>query len=147
MGRHMKRKKKKRKSRRLRNADRRMNTPASEARVKRIKQKRDKKAKKRKKYRPRTMHDIIILNKKQLLREHTHVIGMTQVFHVAKFTFGYVVECESTDENRLLERETLFSRDGVIWTLLGRHRQGPAHHKMKWYPRDNIYPIGCKVRL
>jgi len=143
----MKRKKKKRKSRRLRNRDRRMSARAYETRAERIERKRAKKAKKRKKYRPRTMNDIITLNHKQLIREHTRVIGMTQVFHVAEFTFGYVVECESTDENRLLERETLFSRDGVTWTLLSRHRQGPTHHKMKWYPRDNIYPVGCKVRM
>lgn len=141
----MKRKTKKRKSRRLRNANRRMKEYARETRGERRVRKR--KEKKRKKYRPCTLTDIRMLNRGQLLREYTRVIETTQVFHVAKFTFGYVVECESTDEHRLLERETLFSRDGVIWTLLGRQRSGPTHHNMKWYPRDTTYPIGCKVRM
>lgn len=141
MSKHMKRKTKKRKSRRLRNTGRRMAANAGETRRER------KKAKKRKKYQPRTYGDILLVNRKQLIREYTRVWDMERVFHVAKFTFGFVVECESLDEKKLLERETLFSRDGKVWTLLGRKRSGPTHHDMKWYPRDTIYPVGCKVRL
>jgi len=106
-----------------------------------------KESKKRKKRQPRTYGEILLLNKEQLIREYTRVWNTERVFHVAKFTFGFVIECESLDEKKLLERETLFSRDGKIWTLLGRKRLGPTHHDMKWYPRDTTYPVGCKVRL
>ena len=108
--------------------------------------KRDKKIAKRK-WRPKTLADIVYHNQDDLLRQHTVLLSATHQFIVAEFAFGYVVECESIDERDLCERETLFSRDGEVWTLLGRVRKGPCHHDMKWYPRDTTYPIGCKVRL
>ena len=140
----MRRKKKKRMRRRLRNAGR---LPITEWTRKQLKKQEKKRKKQKRKWKPHTLEEIYRLNKKQMVRSISRVIDMTHVFTVVKFTFGYVVECESQDEKDLIETETLFSRDGKTWTLIGRTRCGPTHHDMKWYPRDTIYPVGCKVRL
>jgi len=101
----------------------------------------------KKKWRPKSIADILFHNRNELIGTTTIGIDATHQFTVAEFSFGYIFECESMDEKDLLERETLFSRDGKVWTLLGRYRSGPCHNDDKWYPRDTTYPIGCKVRL
>ena len=105
------------------------------------------KRKKKKKWRPKSLADILFHNREDLLGTTTIGIDATHQYSVAEFSFGYVFECESLDEKDLLERETLFSRDGKVWTLMGRYRKGPLHYDNRWYPRDTTYPIGCKVRL
>lgn len=109
-----------------------------------IRAKRDEK--KKTKWRPMNLADVLYQNFDDLIGQKTQRIDATRCMIVATFKFGYVIECEIM-ENDLLERETLFSRDGKVWTLLGRKRHGPTHHDLKWYPRDTIYPIGCKVRI
>jgi hypothetical protein len=108
--------------------------------------KRDKK-KAKKKWRPKTLADILFHNQEDLIGTTVTRRDDGHAYTIAEFAFGYVFECETFDKKDLLERETLFSRDGKIWTLLGRVRRGPYHNKNKWYPRDQLYPIGCKVRL
>lgn len=108
--------------------------------------KRDKK-KAKKKGRPKTLAGILSYNQEDLIGTTTTRRADGSAYTIAVFAFGYVFECETLDKKGLLERETLFSRDGKIWTLLGRVRRGPYHNKHKWYPRDQLYPIGCKVRL
>ena len=105
------------------------------------------KRRKKKRWRPKSIADILFHNRDELIGTTTILIDANHQFTVAEFSFGYVFECETIDEKDLLERETLFSRDGEVWTLLGRRRQGPFHNDDKWYPRDTTYPIGCKVRL
>jgi len=105
------------------------------------------KRRKKKQWRPKTIADILFHNRADLIGTTTIFIDASHQFTVAEFSFGYVFECETIDGKDLLERETLFSRDKEVWTLLGRRRQGPFHNDDKWYPRDIIYPIGCKVRL
>ena len=102
---------------------------------------------KKKKWHPKSIADTLFHNRDELIGTSTICIDAQHQFTVAEFSFGYVFECESIDEKDMLERETLFSRDEKVWTLLGRYRKGPLHNDDKWYPRDTIYPIGCKVRL
>jgi hypothetical protein len=111
--------------------------------------KRDKKQarKARKKWRPKTLADIMFHNQEDLIGTTITRRDDGHAYTIVEFAFGYVFECETCDKKDLLERETLFSRDGKIWTLLGRVRTGPHHNDDKWYPRDQLYPIGCKVRL
>lgn len=101
----------------------------------------------KKKWHPKSLANILFYNRDDLLTMETICINANYQYTVAEFSFGYIFECETTDEKDLLERETLFSRDRKVWTLLGRHRHGPFHNDDKWYPRDTIYPVGCKVRL
>lgn len=59
----------------------------------------------------------------------------------------YVIETEYVDEDGTTTLEVLGSQDGKTAVLMNRERFGQAHDNMKPYPRDNQYPVGCRVRL
>ncbi len=74
-------------------------------------------------------------------------LDMQRAMIVLELTYGVVLETYFTDDEGITTTETLFSRDREIFTIIGRWRCGGGHHEMRWYPRDNQYPLRSKVRL
>lgn len=71
----------------------------------------------------------------------------THTMTVAKYSWGYAIETDHTDDEATVTLEFLTSLDGVVAMLVHRERAGTCHYEMRAYPRDNEYPVGSKVNL
>jgi hypothetical protein len=72
----------------------------------------------------------------------------TKTFSVMEMIDGEVfIETENTDDEGITTIEVLNSRNRKEFKLIWRERFGHEHNEMRSYPRDNLYPLFCKVNL
>lgn len=74
-------------------------------------------------------------------------VDITRTLTVARYSWGWLIETDSIDEDGITTLECLSSANGRLATLLNRARFGDAYNNMKSYPRDSQFQVGCKVRL
>jgi hypothetical protein len=74
-------------------------------------------------------------------------VDIVRVMTIVRYSWGWLIETDSIDEDGVTTLECLSTVDGVTATLLNRTRHGDAYNEMKSYPRDSQFPVGCKVHL